>query len=38
MTDAPRLAPGPNTLSVRARDLAGLAVMNLSGVRLQRVA
>lgn len=32
------LAPGTGTVSVRARHLAGLAVMNLSGVRLRRVA
>jgi hypothetical protein len=32
------LAPGTNTLSVRARDLVGLAVMNLNGVRLRRLA
>lgn len=32
------LAPGPHTLSVRARDRVGLAVMNLSGVRLRHVA
>lgn len=32
------LASGPNTLSVRARDLVGLAVMNLSGIRLRPVA
>lgn len=32
------LAPGPNTLSVRAHNLVGIAVMNLSGVRLRRVA
>jgi hypothetical protein len=32
------LAPGHNTLSVRARTLVGLAVMNLSGFRLRRVA
>ena len=31
-------AAGPATLSVRARDLAGLAVMNLNGLRLRRVA
>jgi hypothetical protein len=32
------LPPGRSTLSVRARDLVGLAVMNLSGVRVRRVA
>jgi hypothetical protein len=32
------LEPGPSTLSVRARDRVGLAVMNLSGVRLRPVA